>query len=172
MLQQHKNLLAFVHPCPRVSATLRTMERKSLCRQSPAQSLQAHLASSELHRQKCQPLRKMCSLSTASQIAESRGGLCLSTTYKNSQETLRWKCAHGHEWEAGLGNVVHHNTGCPTCARAARSKYSLHTAVEVAAEKGGHCLSTEYKTTLQKLLWRCAHGHEWQATLSSIVHHG
>lgn len=50
-------------------------------------------------------------------IAKSRGGLCLSTTYVDSQTKLRWRCAHGHEWEARPDNVKNRHSWCPECAR-------------------------------------------------------
>ncbi len=34
------------------------------------------------------------------QLAESRGGKCLSTEFVDVKTKLRWKCAFGHEWEA------------------------------------------------------------------------
>ena len=33
-----------------------------------------------------------------------------------------------------------------------------------AKAKGGECLSTEYINRKTKLRWRCAEGHEWEAT--------
>ncbi|MCK4388531.1 MAG: NAD-dependent epimerase/dehydratase family protein [Dehalococcoidia bacterium] len=35
---------------------------------------------------------------------------------------------------------------------------------ELASSRGGQCLSTEYVNTKTKLKWKCAFGHEWEAT--------
>ncbi len=35
---------------------------------------------------------------------------------------------------------------------------------ELASSRGGQCLSTEYVDTKTKLKWKCAFGHEWEAT--------
>lgn len=50
-------------------------------------------------------------------IARARGGLCLSTTYVNSQTKLRWKCHEGHEWEARPDNVKNKNSWCAICSK-------------------------------------------------------
>ena len=39
---------------------------------------------------------------------------------------------------------------------------------ELAAERGGECLSAEYKACHLKLEWKCGQGHTWKATPSSI----
>ena len=33
-------------------------------------------------------------------LAASRGGECLSETYENQYQSLRWRCAKGHEWDS------------------------------------------------------------------------
>jgi hypothetical protein len=39
---------------------------------------------------------------------------------------------------------------------------------EIAAERGGRCLSTEYVNSSTKLKWECALGHVWEATPQAI----
>ncbi|MBE0481063.1 MAG: NAD-dependent epimerase/dehydratase family protein [Dehalococcoidia bacterium] len=48
-------------------------------------------------------------------LAESRGGRCLSSDFNGIASKLRWKCAFGHEWEA---TPRLHLAGhwCPECA--------------------------------------------------------
>ena len=51
----------------------------------------------------------------ARKIAEERGGLCLSTVYKNNKTNLTWKCGKcNHIWEARLDRVKT-ETWCPKC---------------------------------------------------------
>ncbi len=47
-------------------------------------------------------------------------------------------------------------------------KLTLEVFQEVARERGGECLSTEYINIDSKLLWRCAEGHEWEAKATHI----
>lgn len=50
-------------------------------------------------------------------IAEFRGGICLSEVYLSSQTKLKWRCILGHEWEARPDNVKNSKSWCPICAR-------------------------------------------------------
>ena len=48
-------------------------------------------------------------------LARSRGGICLSKSYDDSEINLRWRCARGHEWETSLRNVKNNKSWCPIC---------------------------------------------------------
>ena len=39
------------------------------------------------------------------EIAESRGGKCLSSNYLNAHAKLLWECSEGHQWEAIPSNI-------------------------------------------------------------------
>src|SRR5207249_10298510 len=108
------------------------------------------------------------------QIAAGHGGACLATHYLKSTAKLRWRCARGHEWDALPDNIARGHW-CMICGneRQGRAKaHSIDMMREVAASRGGQCLSTIYKNNLTKLRWRCARGHEWEAVLGSIVGSG
>ena len=49
------------------------------------------------------------------EIAQKRGGECLSKDCGNARKKLLWKCGNGHEWEATTGNVVA-GRWCPECS--------------------------------------------------------
>jgi hypothetical protein len=49
------------------------------------------------------------------QVAQLRGGKCLSTRYVNTHSGLIWQCDKGHQWEAKPGTVKR-GTWCPVCA--------------------------------------------------------
>jgi hypothetical protein len=51
------------------------------------------------------------------QIAKTRDGECLSTSYTNGSTKLRWRCRSGHEWMATPDNVKNGKSWCPICAR-------------------------------------------------------
>jgi len=102
--------------------------------------------------------------------AAVRGGMCLSQTYKNSHTKLKWCCIVGHTWWSQPSSILA-GTWCPRC-RDLHSGDSQRLTLEdmhaTAAERGGKCLSTEYRNNLTKLHWRCADGHEWMATAGHI----
>ena len=105
-------------------------------------------------------------LEHAQDIAALRQGLCVSTEYVNCMRHLRWQCKDGHEWLASLSSVKDGGSWCPHCAGNAR--LTLNDAQDVAAAKGGKCLSTRYVNNKKHLMWRCADGHEWSASLNMI----
>lgn len=56
-------------------------------------------------------------------VAESKGGVLLSTEYVNSKTKVELRCADGHTWRATPLAIVHHDTWCKQCAcRANGSK--------------------------------------------------
>lgn len=48
-------------------------------------------------------------------------------------------------------------------------KYTIGDMQAVAASRGGHCISTEYKNTDGKLRWKCAEGHTWEAVAGNVI---
>ncbi|RHZ69538.1 hypothetical protein Glove_283g76 [Diversispora epigaea] len=105
-------------------------------------------------------------LEIAKQMAYSRNGKCLSTEYKNLETDLLWSCAKGHEWYASFSGIKNQGTWCPYCAGNIR--YTLEVAKQIAFNRNGECLSTEYINTRSDLLWRCTNGHLWNAPLFNI----
>ncbi len=105
-------------------------------------------------------------------IARDRGGACLSDDFRGARVKLRWRCRRGHAWEA-VPNSVLMGTWCPTCAAATvrgrpRPTVTLDDMRAIAAERGGECLSDEYRNSAAKIRWRCANGHEWLATPRAV----
>lgn len=98
-------------------------------------------------------------------LATERGGELLSIRYQNANIRLRWRCAAGHEWLAKPADVTK-GSWCHTCAKAkgGRPRLTLQEMQHTAAERGGQCLSDVYVNNKQRLLWRCARGHEWLAS--------
>jgi hypothetical protein len=103
-------------------------------------------------------------------IARERGGRCLSQRYVDSKTKLRWRCAAGHEWSAIPLNVARGHW-CPVCGNERQGRQKAHTIEmmrEVAARKGGECLSESYRNNRSLLRWRCSHGHEWEAAAGKV----
>jgi len=100
------------------------------------------------------------------QIAEKRGGKCLSETYHNAHTKLLWECSKGHRWKAAPGKIKR-GTWCPYCGNTI--KYTIEEMRQIAQNRGGKCLSDIYISNQTKLLWECSEGHQWEAIPTSII---
>ena len=111
-------------------------------------------------------------IETAQLLAESRGGSCLSTEYTNSRTPLIWQCnLDGTVWPADLQHVRYYGTWCPTCA--GNTKLTLEVAKQIAKQKGGECLSTEYFNIKERMEWKCGEcATVWLASLNSVKNGG
>jgi hypothetical protein len=98
-------------------------------------------------------------------IARGRSGTCLSERYETLREKLTWSCSQGHVWTAIAGNVLN-GSWCPFCA--CRVKGTLEQMQQIAASRGGECLSKEYVRQSEPMSWRCSHGHVWTAPAAAI----
>jgi len=96
------------------------------------------------------------------QLANLKGGRCLSATFAGINNKLRWQCAQGHIWQA-IPKNIQKGHWCQSCANSQPRKYSLADFERIARCRGGRCLSTEFKSVRNKLLWECAKGHRWEA---------
>jgi len=103
------------------------------------------------------------------ELAGVKGGECVSPEYVNAHFKLRWQCGRLHQWDA-TPNDIRNGRWCPHCSR--RAKKNLEDMQIMAKEKGGECLSTAYINSTNKLRWRCAEGHEWDAMQGSIQQGG
>ena len=103
------------------------------------------------------------------EIANGRGGKCLSKVFVNKRAKLDWECANGHIWSAPLRDVENGHW-CLKCA--GKEKLTIELAREIAASRGGECLSRYYENTKTPLTWRCAKGHVWKAALGQIKNQG
>jgi hypothetical protein len=50
------------------------------------------------------------------QLAEKRGGKCLSNVYHNKSTKLQWQCAKGHQWFTSY-SIVYKGSWCPKCGK-------------------------------------------------------
>lgn len=99
-------------------------------------------------------------------IAEKRGGQCLSTEYVTAGAPLRWECGESHRWWSSANHVLA-GTWCPRCLGMPRGE--LARLRRIARHRGGKCLSLEYAGSSTPLLWQCRKGHEWHAKPAGVV---
>ena len=55
---------------------------------------------------------------------------------------------------------------CAKCAGL--KKLTLQECIDLAINKNGKCLSTEYKNIKSILLWECEKGHTWYANFNNV----
>src|ERR1035438_1687277 len=100
----------------------------------------------------------------ATEIAKSHGGALLADGVRSGSIKLLWKCAKGHQWNAQLKKVKG-GSWCPECHR---TRVTIEDMRSLAKERGGACLSDEYRNAATKLRWRCSEFHEWNAKPGNI----
>jgi len=100
-------------------------------------------------------------------VAIERGGKLLTEKYTNNRTLMLWECAKGHQWKARGANVLHMDSWCPYCW--GKIKHTIEHMHEVAAERNGQYLSTEYINSSTKSEWQCEKGHQWMATSNDII---
>ena len=115
----------------------------------------------------CANEARRLTLQVAQDVASERGGKCLSTRYINHRNHLKWSCSKGHTWSASLHSVKNRRSWCPHCAIETR-RLSLTVAKDVAAGRGGLCLSSGYANNKKPLKWKCSTGHTWSASLYAV----
>jgi hypothetical protein len=109
-------------------------------------------------------------LARLQRAAQERGGQCLTTGYTGQAAKYRFRCAAGHEWQ-NTGQNVLNGSWCHRCAADAR-RLTIGQMQELAASRGGVCLSERYVDKDAKLTWQCHRGHVWQASTSSVRNGG
>ena len=114
----------------------------------------------------CRASKVKITLDMCKQVAESKGGECLSTEYKNANATMEWKCSEGHQWKTKFSHIKN-GTWCKKCVSISQ-RLTIEDCKQFADERGGMCLSDEYKNEKTKMQWRCSKNHEWQAIFNSI----
>lgn len=101
-------------------------------------------------------------------FAASRGGECLATHYVTMTTQVRWRCGQGHTWDCEFHYIKNKAQWCPECA--GNKKLTLDDIHELARQRSGECLATQYKRISEPLLFRCEKGHEWKARPLDIKH--
>jgi hypothetical protein len=115
-------------------------------------------------------------LARLQELAASRGGVCLSSTYLGHGRLYRFRCRESHEWTTEGSNVLR-GSWCLICANEAkRTTYLLADGLaqlaHAAKSKGGQCESTAYLGRQHKYRFVCARGHRWEASGTNILNGG
>ncbi len=95
---------------------------------------------------------------------------CLAEKHTRSCDAYPFECSKGHRWKS-TGQMVLYGHWCPKCAAIGR-RLTLDTMQAIAKERGGLCLSTEYRDAHTKLTWQCHGAHVWHSSASNIKNKG
>jgi hypothetical protein len=112
-------------------------------------------------------LRK--TIQDAHNLAESKGFKFMSTEFTNTKIKYLWGCTESHQWSVTYDNI-RGGSGCPHCSGKAR--ITIEDAYKLAKIKGFNFLSLQFNGVDSKYLWRCAKGHEWSTTFTTIKKSG
>jgi hypothetical protein len=106
------------------------------------------------------------------EMAHAHGGRCLSNEYKNGRTPLQWECKEGHQWWSKSENI-RQGYWCVKCANERKSRSNTNLTIEdmreLAALRGGKCISAAYRNVYQALEWECALGHRWSSAPANII---
>ena len=108
------------------------------------------------------------SIAIMKEVANKKGGRCLSEYYKNNKTKLRWQCANDHKWWARPDMVMRKKnpTWCCVCSGKARIGREVITAS--ADRWGGALYSQTVRGMHHEVLWLCGVGHLFKATPSNV----
>ena len=92
-----------------------------------------------------------------------------------SNKKVWWTCEKGHEWEDTPNHRVSRRNGCPYCSNhkpleGYNDLTTTHPKLvdEWDYDKNGDLYPTKITFgSNKKIWWKCARGHEWQATVNS-----
>jgi hypothetical protein len=78
--------------------------------------------------------KKKLTIEICRQHAEKMGGKCLSTTYKNVDTYMKWRCKEGHVWTA-IFDHMRRGTWCPDCVNNKTEKLCRKIIEELTGKK-------------------------------------
>jgi len=111
-------------------------------------------------------------LARLQEVCKAKGGRCLAETFVGSNTHTPFECAAGHTWSARPADIFA-GTWCMRCARVAlgqKKRLTIEAMHQLAASRGGECLSATYTNANTKLRWRCGDcSHEWEASPASVL---
>ena len=110
--------------------------------------------------------RKIITLQSCHELAESKGGKFLSPEYSVSGANYKWQCSNGHIWEA-QHSAINSGRWCRQCG--GRKKITLQSCHELAESKGGKFLSPAYSVSGAVYKWQCSIGHIFETQHSQVV---
>lgn len=98
-------------------------------------------------------------------LAKKYNGEIVSTEYTTSRAKYLWKCCNNHEFYKKYEEVKNCKIFCTKCNSL---KVTINDCINLATNKKGLFLSTEYISTSTKYEWQCENEHRWLANYENI----
>ena len=93
-----------------------------------------------------------------------------------SNKKLKWKCEHGHVWEAPVYRRTKSGCGCPYCSGRlpiVGENDLATTHPDIASQLTDRTLAEKLKAgSMRKVEWVCDHGHIWSESPYARTHMG
>ena len=93
-----------------------------------------------------------------------------------SNKKLKWKCEHGHVWEAPVYRRTKSGCGCPYCSGRlpiVGENDLATTHPDIASQLTDRTLAEKLKAgSMRKVEWVCDHGHIWSESPYARIHMG
>jgi hypothetical protein len=99
----------------------------------------------------------------------------LDTLKPGFKPKIKWNCPNGHVWEAKILNMVHSKSAnpCPYCLNRRHEEgvndiATLYPELEKVWHPDNPPMNKSYPGA-GELRWKCQKGHEWEATIYSVL---
>jgi len=106
-------------------------------------------------------------LENVREIAEKKGGCCLSDQYIKNRAELKFKCSKSHKFLLTYASLTR-GAWCSLCRKKELKDKELNRFKILAEKKGGLCLSTNYENKFSTLKFQCKKGHTWSVGATGI----
>lgn len=110
-------------------------------------------------------------------FARNKQGNCLVKKDVDDTSLVTWQCKHGHVFKASPHKILAGERWCGVCDAKERKQAQQESSDEIfkevckiARQKGGKCLSKEFKGLSVKLKWECKQGHKWKAIPANMLY--
>ena len=104
------------------------------------------------------------------EFAEKSGGKCLSKSYINVHEPLKWECKKGHRFADSRHVIRLRIHFCLEC-RMDKKRAKIFERIKTHAKtKRGKCLFDEFINYRTELKFECAEGHRWKTSSLAILY--
>lgn len=90
-----------------------------------------------------------------------------------SNKRVEWRCGEGHTWKTPVASRTLQGTGCPYCVgkRATADNRIAGTHPHLVSQTAED-ISAEPPSSVRRVVWNCASGHSWEASISSRAKQG
>lgn len=120
----------------------------------------------------CRDCEREDKLEEVRAAAAAQNARCLTTSLQGTKGYVEIECEQGHRSRRTVPAMLR-GWPCSECTgRGRRKTPTIESVRQMAAERGGECLSEKVTSTNDRLHWKCGEGHTWRSTYHSVGHEG